>query len=211
VSVGAPAILGGIGLTMVTALANNLLVTVGGTLALSAFALCARIGTFVTMPQIGIAQGLQPIVGYNTGRGLTDRVERAATLTLRATVIYGACVCVALLALADPLTGLFTDDPAVHAQATDALRVLAIGYPFAGIAPLVSARLQAAGQPRYSYWLSAGTIPAVRAPLLLAFSRLGTTGLWISFPTAEFATALLAIIVLRRTAATPAGPSSHRS
>jgi len=211
VSVGAPTILGGIGLTMVTALANNLLVTVGGTLALSAFALCARIGTFVTMPQIGIAQGLQPIVGYNTGRGLTGRVERATTLTLRATVIYGAGVCVALLALADPLTGLFTDDPAVHAQATDALRVLAIGYPFAGIAPLVSARLQAAGQPRYSYWLSAGTIPAVRAPLLLAFSRLGTTGLWISFPTAEFATALLAIIVLRRTAATPAGPSSHRS
>ena len=208
VSVGGPSILGGIGLTVVTVLANNLLVTVGGTLALSAFALCTRIGTFVTMPQTGIAQGLQPVVGYNIGRGLPDRVRQATSLTLRATVIYGIGVCVALLALANPLTGLFTDDPAVHAQATGAIRVLAVSYPFAGIAPLVSARLQAAGQPGYSYWLSAGTIPGVRAPLLLAFSRLGTAGLWISFPTAEFATAVLAVIVLRRTA-TARAPASR--
>lgn len=204
VSLGAPSILAGIGLTVTTALANNLLVILGGPLALSAFALCTRIGTFVGMPQTGIAQGLQPVVGYNTGRGFTGRVERATTLTLRATVIYGTAVCVALLAVADPLTGLFTGDPAVHAQATDAIRVLAVGYPFAGMAPLVSARLQAAGAPRYSYWLSAGTVPGVRAPLLLALSRLGTAGLWVSFPAAEFVTAVLAIAVLRRTSTPPA-------
>jgi len=198
VSVGAPSFLGGFGITLLTALANNLMVAVGGPLMLSAFALCSRIGTFVTMPQLGIAQGLQPVVGYNAGRGLTARVHRATTLTLRATVGYGTGVCLALLVLAAPLMGLFTDDPAVRAKATSALRILAFGYPFAGVATLVSARFQALGQPRPSYLISIGSVIAIKAPLLVTLSRFGTHALWISFPVAEAVAAGLALLILRR-------------
>jgi Na+-driven multidrug efflux pump len=152
VSVGAPSFLSGSGVTLLTALANNLLIAIGGPL----------------------------------------------TLTLRATVLYGSVVCLALLALAGPLVGLFTDEPPVRAEAATALRVLAFGYPLAGVAPLVSARFQAVGQPRPSYLISIGTVLAVKVPLLVALSRYGTLGLWISFPTAELATAALAVLILRR-------------
>jgi Na+-driven multidrug efflux pump len=107
-------------------------------------------------------------------------------------------VCLLLLALAAPLVGLFTTDPALRATATDALRVLAFTYPFAGVAMLVSARFQALGQPRPSYLISIGTIVAVKVPLLLALSRHGTRGLLISFPIAELITAGLGLLVLQR-------------
>lgn len=208
-----------VGVYGIYALTNAWFIARGvGAVAFAAVNLVAPLLLLLGAVATTVGVGGASLVSRSLGLGDLDQAARAAGnafIAFWATAIGVAVVGVVLLdpllAMADPLTGLFTDDPAVHAQATDALRVLAVGYPFAGIAPLVSARLQAAGQPRYSYWLSAGTIPAVRAPLLLAFSRLGTTGLWISFPTAEFATALLAIIVLRRTAATPAGPSSHRS
>jgi putative MATE family efflux protein len=198
VAVGSPSFLAGFGATLLTALANNLLVAAGGAVALGAWALCARIGTFVAMPQLGIAQGLQPVVGFNAGRGDAERVREATTLTLRATVTYGLVMCVALLVAAEPLTGLFTTDPAVRDQAATALRIVALSYPFAGIVPLLSARFQALGRPRPAYLISIGTIVAVKVPLLIAFSRLGTTGLLASFPAAELVAAGAAVLVLRR-------------
>jgi putative MATE family efflux protein len=204
VAVGSPSFLAGLGTTVLAALANNLLVTAGGAIALSAWALCARIGTFVTMPQLGIAQGLQPVAGFNAGRGSSDRVARATALTVRATVGYGAAACLLLLVLAGPLTGLFTTDAQVRGQAANGLRILALGYPFAGLVPLLSARYQALGQPRPSYLISIGTILAVKVPLLLGFSLLGTTGLWVSFPVAELTSAGAALLVLRRWRQPPA-------
>jgi putative MATE family efflux protein len=197
-AVGSPSFLSGFGATLLSVLANNLLVALGGPVVLSAFALCSRIGTFVMMPQLGIAQGLQPIAGYNAGRGDGERVRRAITLTMRATVLYGTAASLLLLVTAAPLVGLFTGEPAVRRSAAHALVILALGYPFAGVAPLVSAYFQALGRPRPSYLISIGTMLAVRVPMLLALSRFGTPGLLISFPLAELVTAGVAVVVRRR-------------
>ncbi|MBT0772064.1 hypothetical protein KIH74_24185 [Kineosporia sp. J2-2] len=103
--VGAPSFLFGIGATLLTVLVNNVLTTgtAAGTVALAAYAVCARIQTFVSMPQLGISQGVQPIVGYNAGRGLTGRVRRARVLALRASAGYGIAAALALAVGAEPL------------------------------------------------------------------------------------------------------------
>ncbi|RBM18715.1 MATE family efflux transporter [Streptomyces sp. PT12] len=198
VSLGAPSFLGGLGTTLVTALANVLLLRLGGAVALSAYAICARIGTFALMPQLGISQGMQPLIGYNAGRALADRVHRTRVLALRATTLYGAAACAVLLGAAGPLTGAFTDDPEVRDAAADGLRVLALGHPLAGVATLVAAYFQALGRARPSYLISIGSIVGVRVPLLLLASLAGTTWLWSSFPVAELVTAAAAWLILRR-------------
>ncbi|MER5623523.1 MATE family efflux transporter [Streptosporangium sp. NPDC002544] len=198
VAVGAPSFLGGFGNTLVVALVNNLLVTLGGPVLMSAYAICSRIGTFVLMPQLGISQGMQPLIGYNAGRALAARVGRTRTLALRATAVYGTVACLVLLVAAAPLTAAFTDDPAVREAATHALRIIALSYPLAGVATLVSAYFQALGRARPSYVISIGSIVAVRVPLLLAFSLFGTLWLWISFPVAEIVVAGAAMLILRR-------------
>ncbi|MFI9528599.1 MATE family efflux transporter [Micromonospora rosaria] len=198
VAVGSPSFLAGVGATLLAALTNTLLVAAGGAVALSAGALCVRIGTLVAMPQLGIAQGLQPVAGFNAGSGAVDRVRRATTLTVRATVGYGVVAGLVLLVAADPLAGLFTSDPAVCGQAATALRIVALGCPFAGLVPLLSARFQALGQPLPSYLLSIGTVLVVKIPLLVAGGSVGVTALWISVPVAELVSAGAALLVLRR-------------
>jgi Na+-driven multidrug efflux pump len=121
-------------------------------------------------------------------------------LALRATVIYGA-VAALLVALAAPmLVGAFVDDPAVLATAVPALRIIAVGFAVAGVAPLLSAYFQAIGSPRPSYLISVGTLVLIKVPLVLLLGRLGLTGLWISLPLGELLAAFAAYLVWRSSA-----------
>ncbi|MER5998350.1 MATE family efflux transporter [Nonomuraea angiospora] len=183
-AVGAPSFLAGFGATLLSALINTTLAATGA-VALAAYAVCARLQTFVFTPQIGITQGIQPIVGYNAGRGLTGRVDRTLTLAMRATVIYGAMTAALIALLAQPLVGLFIGDPATTAVTVDALRIIAIGFVFAGVPPLISAYFQSLGRAAPSYLISIGTLLIIKVPLVLALGMRGPGGIWISLPIGE--------------------------
>ncbi len=201
-TIGAPSFLAGFGATMLIVLVNNMLAAAAGVAALSAFALCSRIQTFVIMPQVGITQGLQPIVGFNAGRGLFDRVGRARTLALRSALIYGAIVAVIMVLFAQPIVEAFVSDSIVRDAATDALRIIAIGFTVSGVAMLVSAYFQSLGQARPSYVISIGALVVIKVPLVLVLSRLGVVGLWLSLPLGEVLSATAALLILRRFART---------
>jgi putative MATE family efflux protein len=199
ISVGSPTFLAGIGATVLAVLVNaSLARTPGSTVALAAYAVCARIQTFATMPQLGIGQGLAPVVGYNHGRGLPERVQRARVLALRASLGYGLLVMTAVIASAGPLVGVFVSDPAVSAVAVHALRIIAVAIAAAGATPLVSAYFQSLGRPRPSYLLSLGSLLVIKIPLVVVLGRGGgTSGIWLSLACGELASALAALLTLR--------------
>jgi Na+-driven multidrug efflux pump len=205
VGVGAPSFLAGLGATVLAALVNSSLSGHGGTTALAAYALCARLQNFVTMPQLGISQGLQPVISYNTGQRLPERVRRARTLALRATVLYSALAMAMLLLLARPLVAVFVTDQQVAATAVRALRIIAVGVAVAGVAPLVSAYFQALGRPKPSYLISIGTLVVVKAPLVLALGHTGVSGVWIALTAGQLVSAAAALALLRHIA--PDGPA----
>ncbi|WP_394552433.1 MATE family efflux transporter [Agromyces sp. MMS24-JH15] len=196
-SIGAPSFLFGVGLTVLAVVVNTTLAAAGA-VALAAYAVCARVQTFVSVPQSGITQGMQPIIGTNAGRRLGHRVERAGVLASRATVAVGAIATALVLVAADPLVALFLADPDAAAMAATALRIIAIGFVFAGIPPLVSAYFQALGYPAPSYAISIGTLVLVRIPLVLALGAFGPAGVWIALPVGEAISAGVAWAILRR-------------
>ncbi|GAA2714302.1 hypothetical protein Apa02nite_094980 [Actinoplanes palleronii] len=196
--VGAPSLLAGLGTTLLAVLVNNLLGGVAGAVALAAYAVCVRLQTFVFMPQLGISQGLQPIVGFNAGRGRPARVRRARVLALRASLTYGAAAALALTVLAGPLIRIFVDDPVITPVAVRALRIIAVGVAVAGVAPLVSAYFQSLGRTRPSYLISVGSLLLIKVPLLLALRHTGLTGVWLSLALGELITATAALLLLRR-------------
>jgi putative MATE family efflux protein len=195
-AVGAPSFLAGFGGTLLAALINTTLAATGA-VALAAYAVCARLQTFVFTPQIGITQGIQPIVGYNAGRRLTGRVHRTLTLAMRATVIYGAMTAALIALLAQPLVELFISDPETTAVTVPALRIIAIGFVFAGIPPLISAYFQSLGRATPSYLISIGTLVIIKAPLVLALGTSGPTGIWIGLPIGEAISVAAAVGLLR--------------
>ncbi|MEV6494005.1 MATE family efflux transporter, partial [Actinoplanes sp. NPDC051633] len=194
--IGAPSFLAGLGATLLVVLVNNGLAHSGGATALAAFAVCARVQTVVMMPQLGISQGLQPVVGFNAGRGRFDRVRRAEILTLRATLLYGAVLAAVVTLLAEPLVGVFIEG-ATARTAAHALRIIAVGFAVAGVAPLVSAYFQALGRATPSYLISIGTLLAVKIPLVLALGLVGTNGIWAALAAGEVTSALIALAILR--------------
>jgi putative MATE family efflux protein len=196
-TVGAPSFLTGTGATLLAVLVNNSLARSGGTVALAAYAVCVRIQTMVMMPQLGIGQGLQPIAGYNTGRGLWARVVRVRTLALRASVLYGAGTAALTVGWAGPLVGFFLDDGPSAGLARHALGIVGLGFAVAGVTPLVSAYCQSIGRPAPSYLISIGSLLGVKTPLVLTLGRTGTTGVWAALAVGELASALLALAVLR--------------
>lgn len=78
-------LLAGFGTTILAVVVNNQLMAGGGALALAAYAVGARIQTFMIMPQTGISQGMQPIVGYNHGLRKAARVTGALRLSIAST------------------------------------------------------------------------------------------------------------------------------
>jgi putative MATE family efflux protein len=205
--VGAPSFLSGFGATLLVVLVNTTLAHQAGTIALAAYAVCARIQTFVTMPHLGISQGIQPVVGYNAGQRRHDRVRRTRTLALRATLTYGVLVLVTVTVFTRPLVALFVDDHDIAATAQHALRIIAIGFATAGVAPVISAYFQAIGRPRPSYLISIGTLLAIKVPLVITLGRTGTTGVWLSLAAGELIAALAAVVILRRLASTTPLPA----
>ncbi len=197
VTIGAPSFLAGFGATLLVVLANNRLGVTGGAVALAAFAVASRLQTFAAMPHMGIAQGLQPVAGYNAGAQLWPRVRRARVLALRATVGYGAAAAAALVLFAEPLVGLFVDDGPVATASVTAVRIIAAGLVFSGVTPMVSSYFQALGQARPSYALSLGTLLVIKIPLLLLLGAFGGPGVWIGLSAGEIAAAAAALLLLR--------------
>ncbi|WP_327420276.1 MATE family efflux transporter [Streptomyces sp. NBC_01527] len=204
---GLPSFLAGTGVTSLAVLVNATLANSGSATALAAYAVCARLQTFVMMPHTGISQGLQPIVGYNSGRGLPDRARRARNLALRASLLYGLLIATVLALLAKPLAALFLNDPDTITTAAHALQVIAIGLPAAGIGPLVAAYAQALGRPTPAYLISIGTLLVIKVPLIATLGQLGTSGVWAGLAAGELASAAAAAFLLWRLRdATPKAP-----
>ena len=123
---------------------------------------------------------------------------RARTLSLRATAIYGGFIFLLVTLFAEPLVGFFVHDQQIAATARHMLRIIAIGFAAAGIAPLVSAYFQSLGRPTASYLISIGTVLAIKAPFVVAFGPGGTTGVAVALAAGEVASAVTALLILWR-------------
>ena len=64
------------GISILAVIVNNTLGLLGGDLAISTYGMLHRLLSFVFMPMIGLAQGFQPIAGYNFGAREYGRVKR---------------------------------------------------------------------------------------------------------------------------------------
>ncbi len=197
VEIGTPSFLAGFGRTLLVAVINNLLAGIGGVAALGAFAIASRVGTFALMPQLGITQAMQPIVGFNVGAGHDARASRALRLSVWASVGYGACAFGLIAIAAGAIARVFTGDPVVIGETGVALRIIALSYPAAGLVGLVAAAYQSVGRALPSLWLSVGTLAAIKLPAVVLLGGFGLVGLWISFPVGEVLSALVAVLALR--------------
>jgi len=196
--IGLPSFLKGISASLVVIVTNNLLRLMGGDSALGVFAIISKLYAALNMPQTGITQGMQPIVGYNFGQKRFDRVRQTIRLSLGSIIVYGLLICGLSLLFPTTLIALLSNESTIIIEGQIALRLLAFSYPVGGIALMVAAYFQSVGKPKEALILTLGGILFVKLPVLLLASRLfALNGIWASETISELILCVAALLMLR--------------
>jgi putative MATE family efflux protein len=196
--IGFPSLIKNLSASLVVIITNNLLKAIGGDTALGVFAIVGRLYSGLSMPQTGIMQGMQPLVGYNFGQKKFERVRETIRLSLGGTVVYGLLICAMCLLIPATLIGLLSKESAIIAEGQTALRLLALSYPMSGVAMITAASFQSVGRAKEALLLTLGGIILVKLPvLLLASSLFSLNGIWASEAGSELILCIVALMMLK--------------
>ena len=115
---------------------NSSLQTYGGDLAVGAMTILASLMQVLTLPIMGIAQGAQPIAGFNFGAGKNDRVRKTFKLLLISSVTFSTVLWLAMMLIPQVFISLFNSDPDLMKVTVWAVRIymggaFALGAQFA--------------------------------------------------------------------------------
>ena len=158
-----------------------------------------KLQTFLYLPANGIVQGMRPIIGYNYGAGEQGRVREIYRVTLGLCAAIMAAGTVLCLALPDQLMGLFTQNPETVRAGAEALRIISAGFLVSSVSVAAGGALEGLGKGGPSLVISLLRYTLVMIPAAWLLSRLmGPAGVWHAFWISEAVTALLSILIYRR-------------
>ena len=165
---------------------NNSITHYGTDLHLAIIGVAHRVLLFTLMPQFGLVQGLQPIVGFNYGAGNMARVKEALFKASVAATALSTLGFVLLMSCARPILGLFNKEPAMIAEGAGILRMMVLLLPCVGFQIVGASFFQATGKAAPALFLSICRQVLFLVPLLLFLPlRFNLLGLWAAFPLAD--------------------------
>ena len=184
---------------------NNQLKRYGGDMAIATFGITNRFMFFFSMIVMGLNQGMQPIVGYNYGAKLFDRMVRALKLTaMCATCVMGVLWLFGLI-WPEGFIRLFTHDELLIAQSIAPARVMLCTMVMVGFPMVVGNFYTSIGMSGKAIFLSLTRQVIFLIPCILfmpvLFQTIDVTpiwGVWWSLPICDAQAAVLAAIILNR-------------
>lgn len=183
--------------SLVVIIQNYALKQHGGDLALGANGIITSVGMLLVMLIIGIAQGMQPIVGFNFGARKYERVEETLRLVIiTATIIMGiGCFCSVVFPM--QIARAFTTDPALLEVTANGLRISLLVFVVVGSQIAISQFFQSIGIAWKAMFLSLNRQLVFLVPPMLLFARIwGLDGVWYAAPFSDFVAAVTAWLFL---------------
>ncbi len=121
-----------------------------GTEAVAAFGVASRVEAFAFIILMALAVGMGPVIGQNYGARQWNRVDEALKTAIGFSVLWCVGVAIVLMIFAQPIAGLFSNDPIVTYYAKMCFFVLAPSYLFASLISGWSSAFNALGKPQIS-------------------------------------------------------------
>lgn len=140
--------------SLVTISFTSSLYQYGGDLAVGAMTICSSIMQVLSMVFMGLAQGTQPIVGFNYGAGKTDRVKQAFRILLISGLVYAVCMWGLIMLFPQVFVGLFNNKPELTEITAWALRIYLAGFFLLSVQFSCQQTFVALGQSKVSLFLA---------------------------------------------------------
>ncbi len=188
---------------VVVILVNNTLRLHGGDLSIGAYGIANRVAFLFTMVVMGLTQGMQPIVGYNYGARDYERALKTLWMTVGWAVLTTSVGFIVCEMFPYQVAGIFVSEDGsgnatelIEASAKG-LRMLVLMLPIVGFNIVAGNFFQHIGKPKRAILLSVSRQMLFIVPLLFILPNFwGADGVWYSIPIADFASSLLAAVLL---------------
>ena len=165
--------------------------------AVGAYGIINSIALVGFMSMLGIAQGMQPIVGYNYGARAMRRVRQTFNICAVVNLSIGLFVTVAALSAPRFLASMFTSSPEMIEASADALRCCIYGFAFVGFQVTATQFFQSIGFGGKAMLLSLSRQTLFLIPALFGFPLLwGSKGVWVALPFSDICAGVLGIILM---------------
>lgn len=176
---------------------NKTIAYFGNDLHLAVMGVYNRMASLFTLPLFGLAQGMQPIVGFNFGARKYERVKRTLTLTSVAATILCSAGFLVLFIFPGTIFSIFSNDPNLHTQGIPVLRLLIIMLPVVGFHQVSTSFFQSVGKAGASLFLTLSRQFLFAIPLLLVLPQFfKLTGVWYAIPISDLLAAILSAVLI---------------
>lgn len=166
----------------------------------TAYGIFYKIQQFIFFAAFGLRDAITPIVSYNYGMRSKNRVKEGIKWGLLYTEIIMLVGIILLEIFAGQLAAVFGLSEETERLCILAIRIISLGFLFAGGNIAIQGVFQALGRGMSSLVISLLRLLVVVLPLakLLSMTRDAINLIWIAFPIAELFAFVVAIILLIR-------------
>lgn len=202
--------------SLVTISFTSSLFQYGGDPAVGAMTICSSVMQVLSMVFMGLAQGTQPIVGFNYGAGKTDRVKQAFRILMVSGLVYAVCMWGLIMLFPQVFVGLFNDKPELTEITTWALRIYLAGFFLLSVQFSCQQTFVALGQSKVSLFLALLRKIILLIPLIFILPQFLNDKVFAVFlaePVADVVAAAITGIVffVRFPKILKAGPNHHHN
>lgn len=169
----------------------------GGDIALSTVGIITSFQTLLLMPIVGLSQGQQPLISYNFGAKLMNRVKE----TLKYSVMFGTIISltgfITVMLFPKFIISLFNNEPEILELGTRALRTWFLALPLTGGGICMSNYFQAVGQVKKASLLNLTRQVIILIPMIMILGALyGLYGIFFAVPISEASSTILSASLL---------------
>lgn len=181
------------------AFANQLLVQYG-TVAVAAMAAAGKSTMVISMVQMGLCLGVQPLLAYNYGASNLKRLKELLVKLTGMTVAIGSAITLFCMMNGQWIAALFLKDAAALEFGRRMISLLVISGPFLGLFYIGSNFLQASGNAPLAVIVSLMRQGIFLIPLLYVMNHfLGVTGnIWAHIVADTLAAVMAVLLALRQ-------------
>ena len=184
--------------SLVSIVCNNQLQSYGGDLYVGIMTILNSVREMVTVPMLGIAQGTQPIIGFNYGAKKNERVKEGIRFSFGVGAIYLLVAWIVIMLIPQQLIGIFSDEAATIAIGAKMLNIYFFGFVFMTFQSSGQTAFQALGYAKQAIFFSLFRKAIIVVPLTLLLPAIGfgVEGVFLAEPVSNLVGGLAAFTAM---------------